>query len=91
MVNGINRKKVKHYQVQHIIRKFLLLQEDLKYEYTTCDDNGGRWKVEVPIEPGKCSITSPKAPVRGKSCGKLSVARSARTLFGGGSKKDKGA
>lgn len=43
-------------------------KEDLKYEYTTCDDNGGRWKVEVPIEPGKCSITSPKAPVRGKSC-----------------------
>lgn len=50
-----------------------MLQEDLKYEYTTCDDNGGRWKVEVPIEPGKCSITGPKAPVRGKSCGKLSV------------------
>lgn len=55
---------------------FIVLQEDLKYEYTTCDDNGGRWKVEVPIEPGKCSITSPKAAVRGKNCGKLSVARS---------------
>ncbi|XP_078339498.1 endosome/lysosome-associated apoptosis and autophagy regulator family member 2-like [Crassostrea virginica] len=43
-------------------------KEDLKYEYTTCDDNGGRWKVEVPIEPGKCSITNPKPPMRGKNC-----------------------
>ncbi|XP_062607265.1 endosome/lysosome-associated apoptosis and autophagy regulator family member 2-like [Saccostrea cucullata] len=43
-------------------------KEDLKYEYTTCDHKGGRWKVQVPIEPEKCTITNPKPPTRGKSC-----------------------
>lgn len=62
----------------------------MKYEYIICDDNGGRWKVEVFIEFGKCFIISFKVFVRGKSCGKLFVVRLVRILFGGGSKKDKG-
>lgn len=67
---GINQKELMQNITKYIVVLYIVLQEDLKYEYTTCDDNGGRWKVEVPIEPGKCSITSPKAPVRGKNCGK---------------------
>lgn len=41
--------------------------EDFHWEYTECDGDGGRWKVQVP-KPGKCTGGAPRPPERGTSC-----------------------
>ncbi|XP_052822355.1 endosome/lysosome-associated apoptosis and autophagy regulator family member 2 isoform X2 [Octopus bimaculoides] len=41
--------------------------EDFHYEYTECDQYGGRWRVSVP-EPDKCAGGTPNNITRGKDC-----------------------
>ena len=52
----------------HFYEKFIELQKDFHWEYTECDSDGGRWKVQVP-EANVCVGGAPLPPVRGKSCG----------------------
>lgn len=43
--------------------------DDMNFEYTECDSNGGHWRVYVPKVPGQCAPTTfPVAPTRGKDC-----------------------
>ncbi|XP_063436075.1 endosome/lysosome-associated apoptosis and autophagy regulator family member 2-like isoform X3 [Mytilus trossulus] len=41
---------------------------DYHFEYTECDSNGGRWRVQVPKKPNSCTGGAPRPAVRGKSC-----------------------
>ena len=49
---------------------FNVLQNDLHYTYTECDDRGARWRTQVPKQPEQCSPTTVEAPVRAVDCGK---------------------
>lgn len=40
---------------------------DFHYEYTACDSDGGRWRVQVP-KPNACEGGAPRPPTRGQSC-----------------------
>eukprot|EP00794_Sanderia_malayensis_P006301 gene6301-7023_t len=42
--------------------------DQVKYVYTECDTNNGRWKVAVPKKPGLCTLKNPHAPERGTKC-----------------------
>ena len=46
-------------------------QLETTYVYTPCDDQGNRWKVQIPRQPGVCRITKPVAPAAGVKCSKL--------------------
>ncbi|XP_063598992.1 endosome/lysosome-associated apoptosis and autophagy regulator family member 2-like isoform X2 [Penaeus indicus] len=41
--------------------------EDFHYEFTECDEKGGRWRVSVP-KPGVCEGGAPNPPTRTEDC-----------------------
>ncbi|XP_015795141.1 UPF0577 protein KIAA1324-like homolog [Tetranychus urticae] len=41
---------------------------DFQYAFTECDKYQGRYRVSIPISPGKCVGGAPNAPVRVNSC-----------------------
>lgn len=41
--------------------------KDFHYEFTDCDESGGRWRVSVPT-PGICTGGAPNAPIRLNDC-----------------------
>ncbi|GAB6028023.1 hypothetical protein CHUAL_002249 [Chamberlinius hualienensis] len=41
--------------------------KDFHYEFTECDDEGGRWRVSVP-SPETCTGGAPNAPIRVSDC-----------------------
>jgi len=43
-------------------------KNQIKYVYTECDINNGRWKVGVPIKPNTCMLDHPPQPERGTDC-----------------------
>lgn len=52
----------------HVFNLFNLFQNDFKYDFTDCDAYEGRWRVSVPITPGKCRGGLPDPPIRVDKC-----------------------
>ena len=44
-------------------------QTEFRYQFTECDEQGGRWRVSVPASPA-CSSTPPSPPTRVDDCSK---------------------
>lgn len=42
--------------------------EDFQFSFTECDQQHGRYRVSVPIDPKKCSEAPPSPPIRINSC-----------------------
>ncbi|XP_065674397.1 endosome/lysosome-associated apoptosis and autophagy regulator family member 2 isoform X2 [Hydra vulgaris] len=45
----------------------LCSEKQMKYTYTTCDDKGNHWRVQVPLT-NDCSLKTPLAPTIGLPC-----------------------